>query len=242
MTDLTFWDWLKTVVSIPLRNKAGIVVAFTLVDKSRSEEVLKYTWHLNDQGYVKGKVNGIPTLLHVFLIGKVEGKVVDHINHVRDDNRMANIRHVDRSMNNQNATKSALASSQLRGVRWDKGKWTACFAGIIIGRFDEEMDAALHYDRHMFTHHPDALKNFAPEKSQHIVLRIPQKRRSPVSPNVRKLFGGYRARINHKYIAPRRTTLRTSTNFVLPNSELPKSRKRNTAPPRSPETKMGFRT
>ena len=50
---------------------------------------------------------------------------IDHINHVKTDNRMVNLREVTRSENQKNRTLNVGSKSGVAGVRWRKqmGKW-----------------------------------------------------------------------------------------------------------------------
>lgn len=52
---------------------------------------------------------------------------VDHINRVKDDNRIANLREVTRSENQQNTTLQSNNTSGYRGVSWNRKdkRWTA---------------------------------------------------------------------------------------------------------------------
>ena len=66
---------------------------------------------------------------------------IDHINQVKSDNRLVNLREVSRVINAHNKSKANSTSSiGLRGVRFDKNKYTATIqvAGILhrLGRFD----------------------------------------------------------------------------------------------------------
>ena len=66
---------------------------------------------------------------------------IDHINHDRADNRIANLRDATREINNRNATKRSDNTSGVTGVTWDKqhGKWLVQIASegrnLKIGRF-----------------------------------------------------------------------------------------------------------
>ncbi len=72
---------------------------------------------------------------------------VDHINHICDDNRWANIRDVSFSVNQRNRMKSKNNSSGITGVYWKKSikKWLAQIAihskSIHLGYYDEKWDA-----------------------------------------------------------------------------------------------------
>ncbi|MGK6932818.1 HNH endonuclease [Escherichia coli] len=59
--------------------------------------------------------------------GSLPKSDIDHINLVRDDNRIANLRLATRSQNIQNVNKKANNKSGYKGVSWDKKsrKWRA---------------------------------------------------------------------------------------------------------------------
>jgi hypothetical protein len=66
--------------------------------------------------------------MHRFITNCPDGLVVDHINHVRHDNRKANLRIVTMKENGQNHGKLRTDNtSGFRGVSYDseKGKWFA---------------------------------------------------------------------------------------------------------------------
>lgn len=80
------------------------------------------------------------------------GTDMDHINGVKSDNRIANLRLATRSQNNANSPKPSHNTSGYKGVAWHKGgkKWQA---GIKVngkrsglGLFDSAEAAAMAYD------------------------------------------------------------------------------------------------
>lgn len=80
-------------------------------------------------------------------------EVIDHINRIRDDNRIENLRDAGTEGNNQaNQTHQTGRSSQYKGVCWDaaRGKWSAYVkqAGQRwnLGRFSSEEQAASAYN------------------------------------------------------------------------------------------------
>ena len=79
-------------------------------------------------------------------------KELDHINRIRDDNRIENLREVTRQQNNFNKCSYKNSSSKYKGVSWYKNnsKWKAQYVinskTFHIGYFDDELEAAKAYD------------------------------------------------------------------------------------------------
>ena len=101
----------------------------------------------------------------------VENLEVDHINGVKTQNNIENLRMVTREMNRRSfLTKRRGCSSQFRGVTWDKNKkrWQARIQvdgkGKHLGRYDEEEEAARAYNKAAINdgYNPEALNKFKP--------------------------------------------------------------------------------
>lgn len=96
-----------------------------------------------------GKTMNIHKLVARAFLG-VKKADVDHINGVRNDNRLENLRYCTRSQNLANSKKRK-GSSQFKGVsfRKDIGKWkaqiTMNYKNISLGCFDSEKDASIAY-------------------------------------------------------------------------------------------------
>ncbi len=75
-------------------------------------------------------------------------KIIDHINQVKDDNRIENLRQATNTQNQANKTKRKILSSVFKGVCWKKmnNKWEAQISGKYLGLFDSEIDAAIAYN------------------------------------------------------------------------------------------------
>ncbi|WOU46057.1 HNH endonuclease [Citrobacter portucalensis] len=106
----------------------------------------------NGRGYLQVKIRGRLTMAHrivwVMHNGDIpEGFQIDHINHVRNDNRISNLRLVTGSGNNRNTSLRKDNSSGRIGVYWrkDSRKWSAKIRVddklINIGTFREKSDA-----------------------------------------------------------------------------------------------------
>jgi len=101
-------DGFRDAVVIPVRNKAGLVVATTIVDADLYPALALCSWHLNERGYVARTFylgNARQTLkLHriVMCCSVGDGLEVDHVNRVKLDNRRANLRIATRAENMAN--------------------------------------------------------------------------------------------------------------------------------------------
>lgn len=75
---------------------------------------------------------------------------IDHINGVRDDNRIENLRASDQRLNQGNR-KASESASRYKGVRWDFGYWRAAITihqrEESLGRFRTEEEAAEAYNQ-----------------------------------------------------------------------------------------------
>lgn len=141
------------------------IVRWSTIDLSDAYVAFKRRWFLGDNGYAYARHNGRTMPMHrVLLWGQIgSGRVVDHINRNKLDNRRANLRIVTPQRNGQNTGgrstwRGRPASSSYRGVVWrerDK-KWRAVarYAGkqYNLGAYDVELDAARVVQQFWATH------------------------------------------------------------------------------------------
>ena len=149
---------------------------YAIVDPEDYERLNKHKWHVvwGSKTYYAvrnlriGKKR-IAIKMHREIIDPPEPLVVDHINHKGFDNRRANLRPATRAQNAMNKSIAATSSgsSKYRGVTWHKNikKWQAHigvnYKQIIIGYFDDEIEAAKAYDKAAKIHHGEfAVLNF----------------------------------------------------------------------------------
>lgn len=94
-------------------------------------------------GYVHIQVNGVRYYAHrlawCFVYGSWPTSVVDHINGIKDDNRIANLRDVSQRANTQNTSRPRKDNPYL-GVSKKRNKWLAQISDrgkhVRIGLFD----------------------------------------------------------------------------------------------------------
>lgn len=87
-------------------------------------------------------------LIVLYMLGKTfPDSEIDHINHIRDDNRWNNLRIVDRKFNSMNLSQHKSNTSGVTGVAWHKqrNKWRAFimvdYKQVALGLFTEFEDA-----------------------------------------------------------------------------------------------------
>ena len=106
---------------------------------------------INNDGYLYLSVDGhkysVHRLVWLYVYGEWPKKLVDHINRVKTDNRIANLREATSAENNQNTPVLKTNTSGYRGVCWCKrdSKWEAKIKHNkrtkFIGKFDCIEDA-----------------------------------------------------------------------------------------------------
>ncbi len=131
--------------------KDDYVVGYTskgekfLIDAEDYGKVSKYSWCINETGYVvTGKTGGGLIRLHRFVMKARKGEYVDHIYHEITDNRKSKLRLCSNAENTKNR-------KNVKGYTWDKKnrKYQAKIRlngkTIHMGRFETEDEARLAY-------------------------------------------------------------------------------------------------
>ena len=117
------------------------------------------------EGYYIGSIFGKTYLKHrviwAFHYEKWPSDEIDHINRIRDDNRICNLRVATHQQNLQNKTSHKGSTSKYLGVYWHKQseKWIAQIrvngAKMYLGIFNNEENAAIAYDKASKKHHKE---------------------------------------------------------------------------------------
>lgn len=94
------------------------------------------------------KTYSIHHLAWLYVYGEFPKLEIDHINGIKNDNKISNLRDVDKTTNMQNEVRARInSSSGLLGVRWrnDRNKWIASIRvnGKVkrLGSFDNKIEA-----------------------------------------------------------------------------------------------------
>jgi len=106
-------------------------VARTIIDNDLVDKVKEYKWKLTKYGYVTTDLKGKKRLfLHHLVLLRKQGKLTDHINQNKLDNRKDNLRYGDKQLNAINSKMRMDNTSGLKGVSWSKEnkKWHAYLA------------------------------------------------------------------------------------------------------------------
>ena len=84
----------------------------------------KIAWSIYNTGYrffrVLWKKYSAHRLARLYVYWKFPNNIIDHINWIRDDNRIENLRDITREENNKNMSKNRRNTSWYCGVVWDK--------------------------------------------------------------------------------------------------------------------------
>jgi hypothetical protein len=102
---------------------------------------------------IKGKIYSAHRLAYLYTTGNFPENQIDHINHIRHDNRWINLRDATNSQNGANKVKHKNNTSGYKGVYWDKRykKWRAKIQymekSIHIGYYTTPQEAAEAYKK-----------------------------------------------------------------------------------------------
>ena len=141
---------MKRIRILPLGNQQQPA----LVDENDFALVSQYSWCLQPDGYVVGRVNGAVVLLGRFLLKPADDLFVVHLNGDHFDFRRENLRAVNHSTMMQRQKKRPGSTSTYKGVQLHQksGRWRAIIwhrelgRNVHLGYFEDEVEAARVYD------------------------------------------------------------------------------------------------
>lgn len=131
---------------------------FAIVDDEDFDFLSKYKWQsfaAKKTFYATAHINGKTVYMHRMIMGVLNTKkIIDHIDHDGLNNCRYNLRAATYSQNNMNTLhrRRKNPTSKYKGVHWDSitKKWRAGIMHRKIGRFVNEVDAAIAYNERAF--------------------------------------------------------------------------------------------
>jgi len=145
----------KSVKLIPLTQGR-----FAIVDADDYDRFSQYKWSCSQDGnnfyaytFLSEGNKKKRVFMHRLIMNAPKGLIVDHIDGNGLNNRKSNLRLCTKAQNVQNSRPRSNGSSKYKGVFWNKvnKKWSASIRKgdkrIYLGGFDDEIEAALAYDR-----------------------------------------------------------------------------------------------
>jgi hypothetical protein len=153
-------EYLKSILSYD--PETGIFI--WKISKGRVKEN-DIAGNIHKNGYVNIKIDGLMYRSHriawIYIHGNLPNNEIDHINGIKNDNRIINLRQANHSENQKNCEKYKTNKSGFKGVSWDKSsnKWTAQAQlngkKYNLGRFVMVEQAAEAYKDFAIKHHGD---------------------------------------------------------------------------------------
>lgn len=136
---------MRIGVWLPVRNGVTETV-FTLLDREDAASFAHRALHLRDGYVVTSRMEGV----HRLILAAPRGRIVDHINRDRLDNRRENLRFCTIGQNLRNSRKRTGANPYKGVTKAQYGKWRAqIFLNYhyhFIGNFTTPEEAARAYD------------------------------------------------------------------------------------------------
>jgi hypothetical protein len=102
---------------------------------------------INGSGYICIRINSVKYRAHrlawLYVHGKFPDNQIDHINRIKTDNRIENLRDVTQSVNGRNKNLPSNNTSGHIGVKWNKKQqaWRVAVCQVHYGSFKSKLDA-----------------------------------------------------------------------------------------------------
>lgn len=120
------------------------------INKARFKKGDKLNGYLTSYGYLYTSVKCKRFFMHrlIWLYHNENiPRVLDHINCIKTDNRIENLREATHFYNEANKLKRKGTSSKYKGVQFKYNRWHAACCQTYLGSFATEEDAAMAYDK-----------------------------------------------------------------------------------------------
>lgn len=124
---------------------------------------------MNGRGYLRVEIENCRYLLHrlawLYVHGEWPSLRIDHINRIKTDNRIENLRLATQTQNLWNMRVRSDNKSGFKGVHWNKarGKWMAYANShgvrTNLGLFNDLSDAVAAYDAYALSHRGEFASN-----------------------------------------------------------------------------------
>jgi len=131
----------------------------TMVDDDLYNELNKFDWHIDGQGYSVRNLNGMNYQMHNQIMGAKEGFIVDHKDGNPLNNQKVNLRFATRQQNMFNKKSSKNSYSKFKGVSYHIGQKKFVAKAVLnkksfwLGSFNSELEAAEAYNNFAIEHH-----------------------------------------------------------------------------------------
>jgi len=149
------------VCSIPLRNRKGMIIDYTIVDKDVYPLIMNYPIYKNAEGYANISIDNKISYLHRYIYYDLQNRqpmletVVDHMDRQKLNNALCNLQESSHGNNIRNRDKKENCSSDYHGVSKNNGLWNCTL------RYNNVQHSFLYKDElHAAYHHNLLIKEF----------------------------------------------------------------------------------
>jgi hypothetical protein len=195
---------------------------YASIDSEDYEVVSKYNWYLDARGYACSKDKGKVLYMHIVILGKKEGYVIDHKDGNKLNNKKDNIRHLTTSQNSQNIK----LDNEFIGISFLRGKYQANCSQKYLGVYKTKEEAARAYDKYVICHiNKEGRLNFNyTEKEKADIIRVYygsfEKEVKMVSNISVENYNYYRVNFDNKYVGKISKTFKTYEEALKLRNEI----------------------